>query len=145
MRLWRISNYMDLSGRGGLFTAARWNHLNTPIVYCADHPASALLEILVNSNPENWPDSFQLLDIEAPDDIQIVEPDLPTEWRQDSELTRDIGTRFISERSGVLMRMPSAILPFCFNYLLNPSLAEAAGVRIAGVSRHPIDQRLLRS
>lgn len=144
MRLWRISNYADLSGRGGLFTAARWNHLNTPIVYCADHPASALLEILVNSDPENWPDSFQLLEIEAPDAIPIVEPDLSSDWRQDSELTREVGTQFISESSGVLMQVPSAILPFCFNYLLNPSLVEAAGVRIARVSRHPIDQRLLR-
>jgi RES domain-containing protein len=145
MRLWRISNYADLSGRGGLFTAARWNQLNTPIVYCADHPASALLEILVNSDPENWPDFFQLLEIEAPDDIPVVEPNLPSDWRQDLELTREVGTRFISESSGVLMRVPSAILPFCFKYLLNPNLAEAAGVRIARVSRHPIDQRLLRS
>lgn len=145
MRLWRIFNYADLSGRGGLFTAARWNHLNTPIVYCADHPASALLEILVNSNPENWPDSFQLLQIEVPDELHVVEPDLPMGWKQDMEMTRDIGTRFILEQKAAVMRVPSAIMPFCFNYLLNPNLADAAAIRIVGVSRHPIDPRLFRS
>ena len=145
MRLWRISNYADLSGRGGLFTAARWNRLDTPIVYGADHPAPALLEILVNSNSESWPASFQLLQIEIPNDLEIVEPELPPEWKDNLEVTRNIGTRFIFERSAAIMRVPSAIMPFCSNYLLNPDLAEAAGVRIARVTRHPIDSRLIGS
>lgn len=145
MRLWRISNYADLSGSGGLFAAARWNRLNTPIVYCADHPASSLLEILVNSAPENWPASFQLLEIEVPDDARVAEPKLPSDWKDDIEATRNIGTRFIFERSAAVMRVPSAIMPFCFNYLVSPLLAATAGVRIAGVTRHPVDGRLLAS
>jgi RES domain-containing protein len=145
MRLWRISNYADLSGQGGLFTAARWNRLDTPIVYCADHPASALLEILVNSNPENWPSSFQLLQIEMPDDVEIAEPDLPPDWRDNLEVTRNIGTGFVFQRLAAIMRVPSAIMPFCYNYLVNPDLADAAGIRIAAVTRHPIDARLVGS
>lgn len=143
MRLWRISNYADLSGSGGYFAAARWHHIETPIVYCADHPAAALLEILVNANPENWPASFQLLQIEVPDQIEIGEPDLPANWKDDERLTRDVGTEFIRKQIGPMMRVPSAIMPFCFNYLLNPVLAERDGIRIVAISRHPIDPRLL--
>lgn len=145
MRLWRISNYADLSGSGGLFAAARWNHIETPIVYCTDHPASALLEILVNANPESWPASFQLLQIEVPDHIEVSEPDLPGNWRENQLLTRDIGTEFIRKQNGPIMRVPSAIMPFCINYLVNPMLAERAEIRIIAISRHPIDPRLLES
>jgi RES domain-containing protein len=143
MRLWRISNYADLSGRGGLFAAARWNHLNTAIVYCADHPASALLEILVNVNPEDLPATFQLLEIEVPDQTEILEPELPAGWRDDVRATRDRGTSFIAGGQSPMMRVPSAIMPHCFNYLLNPLLIEEAGIQIASVEKHPIDSRLL--
>jgi len=47
MELWRISNYADLSGAGGLQAAGRWHTRGKRIVYLADHPASALLEMLV--------------------------------------------------------------------------------------------------
>jgi RES domain-containing protein len=145
MRLWRISNYADLSGRGGLFAAARWNHLNTPIVYCADHPASALLEILVNANPENWPATFQLIEVEVPEHVEIAEPNLPPNWREDERLTREIGTQFIAGRNRPVQRVPSAIMPFCFNYLINPHMADAAAIRIVAATRHPIDPRLVES
>ena len=49
MELWRISNYADLSGAGdGLLAAGRWHTRGRRIVYLADHPASALLEMLVH-------------------------------------------------------------------------------------------------
>ncbi len=40
---------------------------NTPVVYCADHPATALLEILVHVDAEDLPPAYQLLEIEVPD------------------------------------------------------------------------------
>jgi len=48
MELWRISNYADLSGGGGLQAAGRWHTRGKRIVYLADHPASAVLEMLVH-------------------------------------------------------------------------------------------------
>jgi hypothetical protein len=34
-------------------------------------------------------------------------------------------------------------VPFASNYLLNPALLERDGIRIASVTSHPIDARLL--
>jgi len=34
-------------------------------------------------------------------------------------------------------------VPFARNYLLNPGLAKAASIRIAGTTPHPIDPRLV--
>src|ERR1700710_2443183 len=76
MELWRISNYADLKGIGGLRASGRWHFAGQPVVYLAEHPASALLEILVHqqlSHSEHVPDSYQLLRIEVPDDIAIAE------------------------------------------------------------------------
>jgi RES domain-containing protein len=50
VRIWRISIYGDLSGRGGLLSAGRWNPRGLPIVYAADHPATAMLETLAHVN-----------------------------------------------------------------------------------------------
>jgi len=48
MRLWRISDHANLSGDGGIFFSARWHSRGKRIVYLADHPASALLEVIVH-------------------------------------------------------------------------------------------------
>ncbi|HXH47142.1 MAG TPA: RES family NAD+ phosphorylase [Bradyrhizobium sp.] len=48
MRIWRISNFDDLSGIGGLKTDGRWHDRGRHVVYAADHPASALLEVMVH-------------------------------------------------------------------------------------------------
>lgn len=71
MNLWRISKFADLSGRGGLLAEGRWHHKGIPVVYCCDHPSTALLEVLVHMNRWRIPPSFQLLRIECPDDVTI--------------------------------------------------------------------------
>lgn len=143
MRLWRISNFADLSGRGGLLAAARWNRIGVPIVYCADHPASAVLEILVHVDAEDLPATYQLLEIEAPETAQIWMADLPSDWAGNLDLTRQIGSDFIADGKYPLMRAPSAIVPHAVNFLLNPMLSERAGIRIVAATQHAFDARLL--
>lgn len=46
--LWRISNYEDLQGLGGLYTAGRWHPLGQRVVYLSEHPVLALLEVMVH-------------------------------------------------------------------------------------------------
>jgi RES domain-containing protein len=144
MRLWRISNYADLSGRGGLLAARRWNFSNTPIVYCADHPATALLELLVHVDAEDMPTDYQLLEIDLPDAAAVTVPDLPANWKDDVEFTRQIGTDFIAAGTHAAMEIPCVIVPFTKNYLLNPALLARNDIAIVGVTQHPIDIRLLR-
>jgi RES domain-containing protein len=143
MRLWRISNYADLSGRGGMVSAGRWNFSNTPLVYCADHPATALLEILVHVDAEDMPKDYQLLEIELPDSTAILVPDLPQNWKDDVMLTRRLGTDFIVVGTHAAMEVPCVIVPFTKNYLLNPGLLMREGIAVVGVTKHPIDTRLL--
>lgn len=114
------------------------------MVYCADHPATALLEILVHVDAEDMPTGYQLLEIDFPDAAALVVPNLPPNWKDDVELTRRIGTDFIAAGTHAAMEVPSVIVPFTKNYLLNPALLVRDGIRIVGVTQHPIDTRLLR-
>jgi RES domain-containing protein len=83
MLLWRISNYADLSGEGGRRSDGRWHEQGRSVVYLAEHPALALLEVLVHLeiDPDDLPSSYQLLTVEVPDGLKIeaLRPDDPTE------------------------------------------------------------------
>ena len=39
MKLWRISNYANLSGKGGFYSGERWHTQGQPVVYLAEHDA----------------------------------------------------------------------------------------------------------
>lgn len=113
------------------------------MVYCSDHPATALLEILVHINAQNLPPTYQLLEIEVPDSVSIASPDLTADWQSDLSGTQRLGAMFVSANATAIMRVPCLIVPFASNYLLNPALLERDGIRIASVTTHPIDARLL--
>jgi RES domain-containing protein len=148
MRLWRSSDYADLSGRGGLRFSGRWHSQGVRIVYLSDHPAATLLETLVHLEvePEDVPNPFQLLAVDIPDDVRfdsIPEDQLASGWRNNPALTRDLGDRWLRENRTALLRVPSAIVPFAVNWLLNPGHADAAHARIAEIIHAPFDRRLL--
>ena len=81
MQIWRISNYADLSGTGGKHAASRWNRVGHPIVYCADHPSTSLLETLAHIDKDDVPPSYQLLAIEVPQAASVYVPSLPKGWQ----------------------------------------------------------------
>lgn len=149
MILWRISNCATLDGQGGLFASARWHSRGHPIVYLAETPASALLELLVHLELDikNLPTSYKLLKAEAPEDISIrtvEESNLPAGWREDLILTRTVGDEWLASAGATLLKVPSAVMPETFNILLNPHHPEAARVKILWHREHPWDRRLLK-
>jgi RES domain-containing protein len=148
MRLWRISNHASLTGEGGLYASGRWHTRGRRIVYLADHPASALLEIMVHLevDAEDLPSHYPLLGIEIPDEIAIASLDetgLPEDWRRQTILTREQGDSWLAEASTALLRVPSAIVPAANDYLLNPAQADAARISIASALRATFDLRLM--
>jgi RES domain-containing protein len=143
MRTWRISNYADLSGIGGKYKAGRWNQLGTPIIYCAEHPALAMLEMLVHFDAEDLPETYRLLEIEVPDTIVPVSPELTGNWRDDPEITRDLFDAFCSDAASPVMTVPSVVMPHAFNHLINPRHPDAGSITIKSAIEHPLDPRFL--
>lgn len=149
MELWRISNHADLTGAGGMVASARWHTAGKPVVYLAESPAGALLEVLVHLELDetHMPTTYQLLQIEAEDGLvteQIAVAFLPEAWTTLEHETQGRGDAWLRGGTSPLLRVPSAIIPETWNWLLNPRHPEAPRVRIAQVRRNPFDPRLLR-
>jgi RES domain-containing protein len=94
--LYRVSNFADLTGKGGELADGRWHtrQQGRRVVYLSDHPALCLLEAIVHvSREEELPDTYQLLSVDLSDDlIEPVEQNLlPEDWRFNPTLTQRIG------------------------------------------------------
>jgi len=149
MILWRISNYADLLGTGGLYASARWHTAGRPVVYLAETPSSALLEVFVHleTDEDHRPDSYQLLKIEADDSVafETVEvASLSAEWRTNELETQSCGDDWLDRKLTALVRVPSAVTPETWNWVLNPRHPDAARIRIIQVEKHLYDARLFR-
>jgi len=144
MVLWRISRHRDLSGSGGLRAAGRWHYAGHPIVYLAETPASALLEVCVHTSANDVPPEFTLLKIEGPDVNvpSVATKELPQDWRTRLAVTRDLGTAWLKKNEGVLLRVPSALVPETVNFLFNPSPTQTKKFNITDVFPYPFDPRL---
>ena len=144
MVIWRISRHRDLSGIGGLKAPGRWHYAGRPIVYLAETPAAALLEVCVHTGANDVPPEFTLLRIEGPDiDVPSIRvQDLPEDWRTRLEVTRDLGTAWLERSESVLLRVPSAIVPETMNYVLNPAHRQVTEFCVIEAIGYPFDPRL---
>jgi RES domain-containing protein len=145
---WRISNYADLSGKGGRLTPGRWHTMGKPIVYLSDSPANSMLERIVHlqDGSGKLPQVYDLLRILAPEGIATHDP-LPlaaSTWKQDVASTQRLGDAWLASLETAIARVPSAIVPYTWNYLLNPLHPEAKQVKIEEVIRERFDNRLFR-
>ena len=130
-------------------TPGRWHTRGRRIVYCAQNPAAALLEILVHFeiDIQELPVRYRLLKIEVPDDVQVERvsvEDLPKDWPQRTEATRALGDSWLAKGSTALLSGPSAIVPETFNVLLNPAHQDAERIVVVQTGEHAIDPRLLK-
>jgi RES domain-containing protein len=145
--LWRIGNYQSLSGEGGLHFAARWHTAGRRIVYLAESPAGAMIDVLVHLELDqtDWPSSSHLLQAEYPADLgmETLKPRPAKSWKASLAATRKLGDEWLQSRRSALARVPSAILPETWNVLLNPDHLESHRVRIVRTIRADYDPRLL--
>jgi RES domain-containing protein len=146
--LWRISNYEDLHGIGGLTKQGRWHTKGKPVVYLAEHPALAMLEVMVHLeiDAEDIPDTFKLLTVNVPSIDSCcmnLSNDLLTKgWNNNTKLTQNIGNEWLAKGSSTLLKVPSAIIPSSYNYLLNPLTASSKTIGIIEVASFPFDEKL---
>ena len=130
MRLWRISNYPDLLGIGGLKFSGRWHSKGCLIIYSAEHPALAMIETMVHFTWDTVPAELQLCTIEI-ENVGTVETIIPPpDWLVSSSKTRAIGDQWLAANTALLLRVPSIIIPDSYNYLINPMHAHQGQLTI---------------
>ena len=130
MLLYRISNQKyvhDLSGRGAALYGGRWNPRGMPMVYTTGSISLACLEYLVHNFHVLSAKSICLSKIRVSPSVppnSIEKEVLPLDWQEKSyvpQSTQALGEQFLKESASYIFKVPSAIVPSEYNYLLNPS------------------------
>jgi RES domain-containing protein len=150
MILYRIAKCQyadDLSGTGARLYGGRWNSEGRAMLYLASSISLAVLEVLVHLNPLIVPDNFCLTEIEVPDDsIALLDTVLlPNNWQDVSApgMLRELGDDFLKKQQYLLMKVPSAVVPAEYNYVVNPQHPDAKKIQIIKKSHFSFDDRLL--
>lgn len=151
MELFRIARppyHRDLSGRGAQLVGGRWNNIGVAVVYLASSRALAALEVLAHT-PLKYLGQTDLRIITLETSLEgmisaISDNDLPPKWYEpvpDPYLAK-MGDDFVAELSTPLLRVPSALMPWEYNYLLNPAHPKAKEMKIIDEQRWKPDPRL---
>lgn len=151
MRVWKICRKLHardtLKGRGGLYTSGRWHTKGRPVVYTSQSLALAALEILVHVDRAIVPGDLVQIEIEWPDDLEIMTTDvadLPKHWQSYPalpELQRH-GEDWLSGEVTPVLQVPSSVIPEECNYLLNPQHPDACKAAIVSLRNFTYDPRL---
>ena len=146
VRLWRVSRHVDLSGAGGLSASGRWHTRGRRVIYGASSPALAVLEVLVHLeiDASDHPLGYHLIEIQAPDDVMDLElRALRKTWQSREFDTQALGDAWLAAGETLLLRVPSAVVPGSWNFLINPGHPRMRRVRIVTTTPDPFDRRLL--
>ena len=148
--VWRLCSAkyaaMAFSGEGAKLYGGRWSAPGYRIAYCAESRALAMVEVLANADEQDRLFSLQWVLISAEIPTNLVEkPDrFPENWRQypHPSSTQLIGNQWVQAQRSLALRVPSAVVPGEFNYLLNPAHPDYAKIKPGKAEHFTFDPRL---
>ncbi len=144
MRIWRVAKraFADLSGEGARLVGGRWNSPGRPMVYAAAEASLALLEVRAHLDLpfDLVPDDFVFMEIET-GSAEVEDMALPPAA---AECLHN-GDRWLTEGRTPLLRVPSVVVSFSSNVLINPRHPGSRDVSIAALHPFQFDRRLWSS
>lgn len=147
MRVYRIalatySKKLAASGR-----SARWNPEGYFFIYTSANPSLACLENVVHRSNIGLTDHFRIMTIEIPDGVRIEKADikkLSRGWKNHliSDATKKFGKKWADEKRTCILQVPSAIVPFDFNYIINTAHPEFKKIKLISTQPFNFDARI---
>jgi RES domain-containing protein len=148
-RLLNLNYGSGLSGKGAWIAGGRWNSPGISMIYTSESRALCTAEVSVNLPLGNIPTGFEMISILIPDDIILTgigEEDLPIRWKVFplATLTQKIGDQFIIQGKYLVLKVPSAVVPGDFNYLINPRHPDFHRIEIIKKEPYEFDERFFK-
>lgn len=151
LRAWRIVKRryatQAFDGEGARRHGGRWNSPGRAVVYVSESRALATLEVLAGLHSSALVPAYVLIRVEFDASlVQQADPkSLPARWMASPPTgdTQKIGDAWLEGAASVALRVPSAVVPGEYNYLLNPRHSDFGLVRIGSLEELYIDPRLL--
>ena len=154
MELYRITQESysnDLSGDGSRIFGGRWNSEGRYALYTSANRSLALLETLAHIPAKLFRNKkYILVTVFLPDKAPlkfIEEKDLPNNWDalDIQHVTQKIGDNFLEEQKGLLLRVPSVLMPEEFNYIINPLHPAMKQVKVIYQREIRFNDRLIKT
>jgi RES domain-containing protein len=142
MRLYRIAKReyaLDLSGKGAEIIGGRWSPVGYPVVYTSEHPALCGFEKLVHAEIDLSapPLNYMLIVIEVPGSLASITP--VKHMPYDPQTT---GKAWLDEGATLLLQVPSVVVPYSWNYLINVNHSNMQQVSIIDRTTFVFDPRI---
>ena len=154
MELFRITQEKyasDLSGNGARLYGGRWNSEGLFAIYTSPSRSLALLETLAHT-PAKMLDIkiYMLITLSVPDNIipeEIITANLGAGWDAPDTrpLTKKLGDKFLRGKTGLLLAVPSVLIPEENNFVLNPLHTDMKRLKVVHQRRIFFDKRMAAS
>lgn len=127
--------------------AGRWNLAGQKVIYTASSRSLACLEIIVQANRQLKTSEFGTMVIYVPDNSslqQVNVSQLSPDWNQSviSEECKLIGSEWYKKKYDLLLRVPSAVIPDEYNYVINTLHPDFKLLKLIDVLPFYFDRRL---
>jgi RES domain-containing protein len=150
VRVWRLVKrkhlYVAFAGEGSRRWSGRWNSKGVRVVYASESLSLATLEILVHAPSYEVLKGFAAIPVDFDPDLSSIadNKDLPDNWRNDPapSALKAIGDQWVKNQKSVILRVPSAIIPIEYNYLINPGHPDFKDLMINPAQEFIFDPRL---
>lgn len=109
------------SGEGARLYGGRWNSPGVTVVYTSSTIALAVLEW--RAHLTQWPaPPVMIIEIQFGPALVLTPAELPHNWKQlpAPKANAVLGDNWVKSGKSAIFRLPGAIVPEEFNYLLNP-------------------------
>jgi RES domain-containing protein len=135
-------------GEGSRRFGGRWSPIGLALTYTSESRALAMLEVLVNAeDPENVVDlAWVFITAEVPAELIEKPARVPEDWRvfPHTAAVQEFGAAWAREQRSPVLRVPSAVVPGEFNYLLNPAHPDFKRVKLGKPEPFSFDPRLAK-
>ncbi|NTS41949.1 RES family NAD+ phosphorylase [Flavisolibacter sp. BT320] len=147
MQVYRITLARYAGSLHASGNTARWNAKDVKMIYTASSRALACLENVVHRSGIGLKEAFRTMIIQVPDGLPITRIDkssLLPDWHAfiNYPYTQSLGNAWIDESDTAVLRVPSAIIPEEFNYLLNPLHPDFMQIQVVSTEPFAFDPRI---
>lgn len=130
-------------------SANRWNIKGQQVIYTGSSRSLSSLELVVHKGSIVPAIAYKVMIISIADDDYLIKQllikDLPSDWREFRAYSslQKIGSDWYNSHESLVLKVPSAIIPFEYNYVINtehPSFSNK--VHLARTEEYFWDSRL---
>jgi len=147
MIVYRVAHKMVKELLTGSGRDSRWCSSGRKVIYTSSSVALACLENVIRRSGLGFSSDFQAIFYEISDNIRIEEVPvkaLNDNWRLRSNYSycQAIGNKWYDKKDSIVLKVPSAIIPDEFNYVIKTTSPEIGRIKIKATKPFIPDERL---